>query len=127
MITIKKAPPYIAKVLCDNAGIEYHENYEYFAAKEDWEIYGFCAFYVENNNVVMTYAEGKNAGILDGVVRAGIAGGEMMGAATYDFDVSEGVAKSILPLGFRKCTTEGHHSIEKLFSVCKGCAKAEEE
>ena len=126
MITIKKAPPYIAKVLCDNAGIEYSEKYEYFAAKEDWNIYGFCAFFVEDKNVTMTYAEAKNAEILDGVVRAGIAGGEMMGAVTYDFEVSQEVAKNILPLGFRKCVTDGHHSIEKLFSVCTGCAKAEE-
>lgn len=123
MVTIKKAPPYIARVLCENAGIEYDQNKLCYAARQDWDILGFCLCYVEDKNAVITYAEAKNYQVLDGVVRASIAGCEDMGAETYDFEVPQGVDEKLLPIGFRKSTGTSHHSIEKLFSICKGCSK----
>ncbi len=123
MLTIRKAPPYIAKVLCENAGLNYDENKFYYAAREEWDICGFCQFELQDKNVVITYAEAQSHQILDGVVRASIAGGEDMGAETYDFEVSDDIAKKLLPIGFRKSQGTSHHSIKQLFSVCKGCSK----
>lgn len=123
MLTIRKAPPYIAKVLCENAGLAYDENKHYYAAREGWDICGFCEFMLQDKNVVITFAEAQNYQILDGVVRASIAGGEDMGAETYDFEVSDEVAKKLLPIGFRQSQGTSHHSIKQLFSVCRGCSK----
>lgn len=123
MLTIRKAPPYIAKLLCENAGLEYDENKFYYAAREEWKICGFCEFKLEDKTAVITYAYASHYQILDGVVRASIAGGEDMGAVYYDFEVSDEVAKTLLPIGFRKSQGTSGHSIEKLFSVCKGCSK----
>lgn len=123
MLTIRKAPPYIVKVLCDKAQIEYNENEHCFAAREEWDICGFCLFKLEDKNVVVTYAEGENYQVLDGVVRAAIAGGESMGAETYDFEVNDEVAEKLLAVGFRKSQGTSHHSIQSLFSACKGCQK----
>lgn len=123
MLTIRKAPPYIAKLLCENAGLAYDENKFYYAAREEWDICGFCEFKVQDKTAVITYAEASHYQILDGVVRASIAGGEDMGCDTYDFEVSDEVAKNLLPIGFRKSQGTSHHSIKQLFSVCKGCSK----
>jgi len=123
MLVIKKAPAYIAKVLCDKAEIEYDETKICYAARQQWDILGFALVRVEEKNAVIYYAEGVNYQILDAVVRAAIAGGEDMGAVTYDFDVSAIVADKLLPIGFRKSVDGNHHSIQKLFSVCKGCSK----
>ena len=123
MLTIRKAPPYIAKVLCEKAGLEYDENRFCYAARQEWDICGFCFFEIKAKTVVITYAEAENHQILDGVVRAAIAGGEDMGAETYDFEVVDEVAKKLLPIGFRKSTGTSSHSIKQLFSVCKGCSK----
>lgn len=123
MLTIRKAPPYIVKVLCDNAGINYDEKKFCYAAREEWDICGFCLFEMQGKNVLITYAEAENHQILDGVVRAAIAGGEDMGAETYDFAVSQAVSDKLLPIGFRAAAGTSHHSIKQLFSVCKGCSK----
>ena len=123
MLVIKKAPPYVAQVLCDKAGIEYDQTKMCYAARQDWDILGFCLVKVEDKNAVIYYAEGLNYQVLDGVVRAAIAGGEDAGAVTYDFEVCSEVADKLLPIGFRKSVDGCHHSIEKLFSVCKGCSK----
>ena len=123
MLTIRKAPAYIAKLLCEKAGIEYDENKFYYAAREQWDICGFCEFKMQDKTAIITYAEAAHYQILDGVVRASIAGGEDMGAETYDFDVNEEVAKNLLPIGFRKSQGTSSHNIKQLFSVCKGCSK----
>lgn len=123
MLAIKRTPTYITRELCDSANIEFDDKKICYAALIERDICGFCVFEMKEKIAVIIYAEAPNAGILDGVVRAAIAGGEMMGAELYDFDVKKDVADKILPLGFRKSVDGKSHSIEKLFSVCNGGCK----
>lgn len=123
MLVIRKAPPYIAKTLCERANIEYDDKKMCYAAREEWTILGFALILPEGENATVTFAEAVNYQVLDGVVRAAIAGAEDNGAKTYDFDVPDEVANKLLSIGFRKSPDANHHSIEKLFSVCKGCSK----
>lgn len=123
MIVIKETPIYITRELCFRAGIEYDETKICYAALLERDICGFCVFVMQSDTAVITYVEAPNAEILDGVVRAAIAGGEQKGARFYDFDVSEELSEKLLPLGFRKSQGTSPHSIEKLFTACSGCSK----
>lgn len=123
MLTIRKTPTYITRELCDSAKIAFDDTKICYAALVGMDICGFSIFEMNAKTATILYAEAANADILDGVVRAAIAGAEEIGAKTYDFDVSEEVAKNILPLGFRKSVDGQPHSIEKLFTICKGCNK----
>lgn len=121
MLTIRKTPTYITRELCDSAQIAFDDEKICYAALAGMDICGFCVFTMKEKTAVILYATAQTADILDGVVRAAIAGAEEIGATTYDFEVPEEVAKNILPLGFRKSVDGQAHSIEKLFTVCKGC------
>jgi len=123
MLTIRKTPTYITRELCDSAKITFDDEKICYAALINMDICGFCVFTMKEKTAVILYATAQTADILDGVVRAAIAGAEEIGATTYDFKVPEEVAKNILPLGFRKSVDGQAHSIEKLFTVCKGCKK----
>lgn len=123
MITIKETPVYITREMCFSAGIEYDETKICYAALLERDICAFCIFTMQGDTAVIEYAKAPNAEILDGVVRAAIAGGELKGARFYDFDVSEELSKELLPLGFRKAQGTSPHSIEKLFTACSGCSK----
>ncbi len=123
MITIKETPVYITRELCFSADIEYNQNKICYAALLERDICAFCIFTLKNDTVVIEYAKAPNAAILDGVVRAAIAGGELKGARFYDFEVSDELSKELLPLGFRKSQGTSPHSIEKLFTACSGCSK----
>lgn len=121
MLTIKKTPTYITRELCDSAQIAFDDEKVCYAALVERDICGFCVFIMREKTAIILYATAQSSDILDGVVRGAIAGSEELGATTYDFEVAEDVAKNILPLGFRKSVDGQAHSIEKLFTVCKGC------
>lgn len=123
MIIIKETPVYITRELCFDAGIEYDESKICYAALDNRDICAFCIFVMNGKTAVIKYAKAPNADILDGVVRAAIAGGEEKGASFYDFDVPLELAEKLLPLGFRKSPGTSPHSIEKLFTACTGCSK----
>ncbi len=123
MLAIKRTPTYITRELCDSANIVFDDKKVCYAALLERDICGFCVFEMSDKTAVIIYAEATNAQILDGVIRAAIAGGEIMGAELYDFEVNEEISKKILPLGFRKSLDGKSHSIQKLFSVCNGCEK----
>lgn len=123
MLTIRKTPTYITRELCDSAQIAFDDTKICYAALIERDICGFCVFTMKDKTAIILYATAPTSDILDGVVRAAIAGAEEVGAITYDFDVNDDVAKNILPLGFRKSVDGQPHSIEKLFTVCKGCNK----
>ena len=123
MLIIKKTPTYITRELCDSAQIAFDVEKVCYAALAERDICGFCVFTMREKTAVILFATAASSDILDGVVRGAIAGSEELGATTYDFDVPDEVAKNILPLGFRKSVTGQPHSIEKLFTVCKGCNK----
>ncbi len=126
MIVIRETPVYISRELCTDANMEYTSDIFCYAALVERDIIGFCAFKIEGQTAIILHAEAPSADVLDGVIRAAIAGGEDKGAKFYDFTVNEEVAKRILPLGFRKSVEKTPHSIEKLFSVCNGgCGKKE--
>lgn len=123
MIIIKKTPTYITRELCTDAGLTFDEEKICYAALNGRDICGFCVFEMHGQTAVVIYADAPNNEILDGVIRAAIAGGEEMGAVYYDFAVGDELAKRILPLGFRKSQGESAHSIAKLFTACTGCNK----
>lgn len=127
MIVIRETPVYITREMCDDAGIDYNGEQFCYAALIERDICGYCVFKMSDDTAVILYATAPAADILDGVVRAAIAGGEEKGAKYYDFDIPQSVSEKLLPLGFRKSISDKPHSIEKLFSVCKGCAKKENE
>ncbi len=123
MIAIKQTPVYITRELCYQARVDYDESKICYAALDGRDICGFCIFVMQDKTAIILYAEAPSQDILDGVVRAAIAGGEEKGAEYYDFSVSQPVAEKLIPLGFRKAPGTSPHSIKKLFTVCKGCAK----
>lgn len=123
MIVIKETPTYITRYLCEESGLDYSSDIVCYAALIERDICGACFFKLKDKTAIILHAEAPNPEMLDGVVRAAIAGGEQKGAKYYDFEVKDEVAKRILPLGFRKSVENKPHSIEKLFSVCKGCSK----
>ena len=123
MIVIRETPTYISRELCTDANINYSPDIFCYAALLERDIIGFCAFKMDGQTAIIIHAAAPADDILDGVVRAAIAGGEEKGAKYYDFTVNEEVANRLLPLGFRKSVEKEPHSIEKLFTVCKGCNK----
>ncbi len=123
MIIIKETPRYITNELCDDAKITYNSEIICYAALLERDICGYCIFVIKDKTAVIKFAKAPNNEILDGVVRAAIAGGEEKGAEFYDFDVDADLAQKLLPLGFRKSVGTSPHSIKKLFTACSGCSK----
>lgn len=123
MIAIKETPLYITREMCRDAGITHNPEKICYAALIERDICGYCIFTLKDKTVVIEYAKAPSNDILDGVVRAAIAGGEEKGAEYYDFEIPEDLAQKLLPLGFRKAPGTTPHSIKKLFTACTGCSK----
>ena len=123
MIAIKETPLYITREMCFDAGIEHTNEKICYAALDERNICGYCIFTLKDKTAVIEYAKAPTADILDGVVRAAIAGGEEKGAEYYDFDIPADLAEKLILLGFRKAPGTTPHSIAKLFTACTGCQK----
>lgn len=123
MIVVKETPLYITREMCFDAGIEHTPEKICYAALDERNICGYCIFTLKDKTAVIEYAKADSNDILDGVVRAAIAGGEEKGAEFYDFEIPENLANKLLPLGFRKAPGTTPHSIKKLFTACCGCQK----
>ncbi len=125
MITIKRTPAYITRELCERAGLVPDSNRICYAAVQQMQILGFCFITLADKLVTVIAAQADSREILDGVVRAAIAGGEELGAEQYAFCVDEPTARQLLPLGF--VSGKAPLEIKKLFSACcTGCGKGKE-